>query len=152
MEFQYRKILCPVDFDENSMAALDSAAEIARKNASTVYLLHVIPRVIQPMGMPTDVSIYEEQEQAARNRLSEIEREHLSGIAHELMTCVGEPAPSILKVQREVGADLIVIGTHGRRGLSRLFLGSVAEHVIREAACPVLTVRKQPPDIKDAVA
>lgn len=150
MEVRYQKILCPVDFDENSLVALDSAAEIVRKNGGTIFLLHVIPQVIQPIGMPADVSLYEEPERAARMRLEEIAREHLTGAAHQVMTWVGEPAASILKMQRKVGADLIVIGTHGRRGWSRLFLGSVAEQVVREAPCPVLTLRSHPPEAADA--
>ncbi len=152
MELKCQKILCPVDFDDNSLAALDSAAEIAGKNAGTVFLLHVIPMVVQPMGMPPEVGLYDEQEKVARARLSEIEHERLAGVSHESMTCVGDPAPSILKMQRKLGADLIVIGTHGRRGLSRLFLGSVAEHVIREAPCPVLTIRNHAPETAEAVA
>ncbi len=152
MDFRYKKILCPIDFDDNSMAALDSAAEIARANAATVFVLHVIPRVIQPMGLPPDGTIYEEQERAARARLDEIEHEHLAGIDHEMLTDIGEPAPSILKMERKFAADLIVIGTHGRHGLARLFLGSVAERVVREASCPVLTIRNRPPEQREAVA
>ncbi len=152
MELKYQKILCPVDFDPNSLAALCAAAEIARENGGTVTLLHVIPPLIQPMGMPVETSLYDEQEKVARTRLAEIERDHLAGVPHESMTYVGDPAPSILKMQRKLGADLIVIGTHGRRGFSRLFLGSVAEHVIREAPCPVLTIRSRLPETAEAAA
>ncbi len=140
MALPYKKILCPIDFEDNSMAALESATEIARREGGTVYLLHIVPKLVQPMGMPMETDLYQVQEQAARTKLNEIARERLQGVAHELITCVGDPGPSILKTQRQLGADLIVAGTHGRRGLSRLFLGSVAEHVIREASCPVLTV------------
>ncbi len=140
MGVPYKRILCPIDFDENSMEALNSAAELARREGGTVYVLHVIPKMLQPMGMPMETDIYQAQEQAARTRLNEIGRERLEGVAHELITCIGDPAPSILRMQRQLGVDLIVAGTHGRRGLSRLFLGSVAEHIIREASCPVLTV------------
>lgn len=152
MEAQYQKILCPVDFDDDSIAALDAAVELAKAKSATIFLLHVVPRVIQPMGMPADLSAYDELEKIARERLARIERDHLEGIAHESMTCVGEPAPSILKVQRKLDADLIVIGTHGRRGLSRLFLGSVAEQVIREAPCPVLTIRSHRQEVREATA
>lgn len=152
MALPYKKVLCPIDFEENSMAALESAAEIVRREGGTLYVLHVIQRVVQPMGMPMETDIYQAQEEAARKRLNEIARERLEGVAHELMTCVGDPAPSILKKQRQLGVDLIVAGTHGRRGFSRLFLGSVAEQVIREASCPVLTVHGQAPDAEHAPA
>lgn len=151
MAFPFKKILCPVDFDDNSTAALKSAAEIALQNDGTVHVLHVVPMVVQPMGAPVYVDLYQGQEQAARAKLTEIAGKQLLGIKYELMTRIGEPASAILKAQRQLSADVLVIGTHGRRGFSRLFLGSVAEKVIREASCPVLTVRSHPSD-KDLVA
>ncbi len=152
MEFKYQRILCPVDFDDNSMAALDSAAEIAGNNAGTLLVLHVVPPLVQPFAMPEQANLNDEQEKAARKRLEEIERDHLNGVSHQIMTFVGDPARTILKMQRRLGSDLIVIGTHGRHGLSRLLLGSVAEHVIREAPCPVLTIRNHPLDSAQAIA
>lgn len=142
MPFPYRRILCPIDFDESSMAALDSAAQLARIHDGTVYVFHVVPMVIPPTGMPVYVDLYKGQEDTARTKLQEVARKHLSGIKYELMTHLGEPAGSILKVEQKIGADVIVMATHGRRGFSRLMLGSVAELVLREAKCPVLTVRQ----------
>jgi nucleotide-binding universal stress UspA family protein len=140
MAFPYKRILSPVDFDENSMAALDVAAEIARQNDGTVLLMHIVPMIIPPTGMPVYVDLYKGQEETAKEKLGGIARKHLQGLKYEIGTRIGDPAQSILKTARKQAADLIVMSTHGRKGFSRFFLGSVAEIVVREAPCPVLTV------------
>jgi nucleotide-binding universal stress UspA family protein/predicted transcriptional regulator len=150
MSLPYRKILCPVDFDENSIAALETAAEIARHFDATVYVLHTVLLLIAPTSMPVYADLYKAQEDTARSNLLELARKHLAGIKYEIMVNMGEPAASILKAERGIGADLLVMSTHGRRGVSRFFLGSVAELVLREARCPVLTVRQNAPQ-KDLV-
>ncbi|HYL59805.1 MAG TPA: universal stress protein [Candidatus Acidoferrales bacterium] len=150
MAFPFRKILCPVDFEENSMLALEAAADLARANDGTLLVMHVVPMVIPPTGMPVYVDLYRGQEDTARGQLEAIARKHLAGIKHELLTSVGEPAGVILHCAAKSGADLIVMATHGRRGFSRFFLGSIAELVVRESPCPVLTVRSAPTE-KDAV-
>jgi CBS domain-containing protein len=145
MAFPYRKILCPVDFDDRSMYALDTAGEIARQNDGIVFVLHVVPMIVPPMGMPVYVDLYKSQNETAGAKLEEIAHKRLSGLKFELITEMGEPAPFILRTATKAGADLIVMSTHARRGFSRLFLGSVAETVLRESVCPVLTVRYSPP-------
>ena len=145
MAFPYRNILCPVDFEDSSMYALDNAGDIARQNGGVVFVLHVVPMIVPPMGMPVYVQLYESQRQTAATKLEEMGRKRLTGVKYELLTEMGEPAPLILKTAAAVVADLIVMGSHGRRGFSRLFLGSVAERVLRESSCPVLTVRHSPP-------
>lgn len=142
MAFPYRKILCPVDFDENSMRALDTAAGLARQNDGTVLLLHVVPLFIPPTGMPVYVDVYKGQEEVAHEKLQEVARKHLVGLKYELLANMGDPAGTILKAVKNKGADVVVMATHGRRGFSRFFLGSVTELVVREAPCPVLTVRE----------
>jgi len=141
MPFPYRRILCPIDFDENSLSALATTAELAREHDGTVYVLHVVPLIVQPTAMPVYTDLYKGQEEAARRKLAEIARKRLAGLKYELMTQVGEPAAAILKAARKVRADVIVMATHGRRGFKHFFLGSIAEIVLREAACPVLTTR-----------
>lgn len=150
MAFPFRKILCPLDFEENSMLALDTAADLARGNDGTVLVMHVVPMVVPPTGMPVYVDLYRGQEDTARQQLEAVARKRLVGIKHELLTNVGEPAGVILQFAAKSGADLIVMATHGRRGFSRFFLGSIAELVVRESPCPVLTVRS-PPTEKDVV-
>ncbi len=144
MGFPYRTILCPIDFDENSLNALETATRFARQNDGLVVALHVVPLIIPPTGMPVYVDMYKGQEDAARKKLDEIARTHLAGVKYELLTDMGDPAGIILKAERKTGADLVVMATHGRRGFSRFFLGSVAELVVRESTCPVLMVRNLP--------
>jgi nucleotide-binding universal stress UspA family protein len=81
-------------------------------------------------------------ETAARTRLERISHQNLQPeIRYELLVMIGDPAVQVLQLASQLGADLIVMATHGRKGLHRLVLGSVAEHVVREAPCPVLTVK-----------
>jgi universal stress protein A len=145
MAFPFRNILCPVDFDDNSLEALDVAANLSRQNDGTVSVLHIVPMLVPPAGIPAYVDLYKGQEEDARRRLEEIAHKRLAGIKYELLTHVGDPAGVILKAERTTGADLVVMATHGRRGFSRIFLGSVAEIVLRESTCPVLTVRYMTP-------
>jgi universal stress protein A len=145
MAFPFRNILCPVDFDDSSMHALDTAGEIARQSDGTVFVLHVVPMIVPPIGMPVYVQLYEGQRQTAAAKLEEIARKRLTGLKYELVAEMGDPAPVILRTATRARADLVVMASHGRRGFSRLFLGSVAELVLRESKCPVLTVRYSPP-------
>jgi universal stress protein A len=150
MSHLFLRILSPVDFHENSLAALEYAAQFARQYDATVYLLHVIPtdelhlhrEVYRPAeGGGADVHW---AEKVSKEKLQEIAHEHVrGGIRHEILTRVGDAAKRILETADEVGAELIVMATHGRTGLSHFFLGSVAEQVVREASCPVLTLRRK---------
>ncbi len=144
MAHPFRTILCPVDFDDNSMQALDVAADLARENNSTVFVLHVVPMIIPPTGMPVYVDLNKGQKEVARATLTEIAHKRLAGLNYELLTYTGLPASEILNTEKKIGADLIVMATHGRRGFSHFFLGSVAELVLRDAICPVMTVRCTP--------
>ena len=132
MGFPYRKILCPIDFDENSLNALETATRFARQNDGVVVALHVVPLIIPPTGIPVYVDMYKGQEEVSRNKLDEIARKHLAGVKYELLTDMGDPAGIILRTERKTGADLVVMATHGRRGFARFFLGSVAELVLRD--------------------
>ncbi len=140
MTYPFKKILCPIDFDENSLTALDAAAEMARASDAMIELLHVVPIIIQPGGTPIYVDVYTAEENDSKAKLLELAKAHLAGVKYELKTTVAQPAAAILHAQKETGADVIVMSTHGRRGLAHLILGSVAERVVREALCPVLTI------------
>jgi hypothetical protein len=96
--------------------------------------------IIQPERMPVYVDIYKGQEDVAREKLRAVARERLQGVKFELVARSGDPAGTILRVEKRLAADLVVMATHGRRGFSRMFLGSIAEVVLRESTCPVLTV------------
>jgi nucleotide-binding universal stress UspA family protein len=144
MAKQFCRILCPVDFDDNSMKALDTAADLARENKGTVFVLHVVPLILAPTGMPVYVDLFKEQEETARAKLLEIAHKRLAGLKYELLLHTGEPAGTILTAEKKMNADVVVMATHGRRGFKRFFLGSIAELVLRESTCPVLTVRCTP--------
>ena len=141
MAFPYRKILCPIDFDDNSLRALDKAIEIARHFGATVLLVHAVPLVAQFGEVPIPVELYEQQEKAARTRLADIARQKLNGVKHESVVYTGDVVGSVLQAVGKFEPDLLVMATHGRRGLAHLFLGSVAAAVVRKASCPVLTIR-----------
>jgi nucleotide-binding universal stress UspA family protein len=136
----FKKILCPIDSADNLTGSLELACDVAEGADTTICLLHVIPvvPVLAPGVSPLPIS-----ESEARAKLEKIAREHLAGrLRYEIHTKIdGDPAKAILKTADELNVDSIVMATHGRRGLGRLILGSVAERVVRESHRPVLTVR-----------
>lgn len=143
---QFNKILCPVDFDQNSLLALQLAAELARERKATLYVLHV---VATPPGGPEVSMRFDRMEAAARTRLERLMREKIgTKVDWELHVRTGPPGVEVVRAAERIGADLIVMATHGRRGLKHFVLGSVAESVVREAPCPVLTMRPKSAAIK----
>jgi universal stress protein A len=138
--FPYRRILSPIDFDERSSRVVEVAAEFARQNDGIVFLLYVIPGLVQPTELATYIPEHRAEKDVAREKLEQIALKYLRGVSYEIVTEVGSPAAAILRVASTVSADVIVMATHGRTGFSRSFFGSVAEDVLREAPCPVLMV------------
>ena len=136
--FPNRLILCPTDFSPPATAAFKLACELARDHQARVTLLHV-PHPLQSYDQLAESRRpgFRDELRAELNRL----RPPDSGVAVTYLILEGDPAEVIVDVAREHGCDLIVMGTHGRGGLGRLVLGSVAEQVIRHAPCPVLTVK-----------
>lgn len=135
---RFSRILCPVDFDANSARALEIAAELAREREARLYVLHV---VAIPSG-PEVALDFSKLEGRARERLERLARERIGARTRwEVHVRSGPPALEILRAAERFGAELIVMATHGRKGLKHLVLGSVAESVVREAPCPVLTMR-----------
>ncbi|HSY78137.1 MAG TPA: universal stress protein [Verrucomicrobiae bacterium] len=144
MAFPYKTILCPVDFDENSLASLDAAIELAEHFGSSIILLYVLPMILT-YGEASPAALLRDQDADAQAKLADIEKQKLGGVKHEAVVYTGDIIASILQAQADYHPDLLVMATHGRRGLSRMFLGSVAEAVVRKATCPVLTVRDEVP-------
>ncbi len=137
---RFSNILCPVDFDQNSLGAVAVAAELALKDNATLYLLHVVNLHLAPETARASG----EAEIAAETKLKRIGHQKLKvGTRYEILVVRGNPAVEILQTAEGLGSDLIVMATHGRKGLRRLVLGSVAQHVVREAPCPVLTVKRK---------
>jgi universal stress protein A len=136
----FRKILCPVSFDANSIAAVELACELAEGKNATVYLLHVVPDV--PPPTPIQLEPFPQSETDARTALEQLAHNHLEGkVKYEILARTGDPARVAVAAVNDIGADSIVMATHGRSGVSHFFLGSVAERVVRDSTCPVLTVR-----------
>jgi nucleotide-binding universal stress UspA family protein len=139
MRFPYKKILCPIDFDDNSIHALEKAVEIARHFGAEVFLVHVVPLIVE--ALPIAYEHYEESQKATN--LNEIASQKLGSIEHRCIVYTGDVIGSILQALERFQPDLLVMATHGRRGLARFVLGSVAEAIVRKASCPVLTIRSE---------
>jgi len=140
----FSRILCPIDFDGNSLEALRMARGIAEQNGARLFVLHAVPP-----GDPTVMSapaIMEQKGNRARAELLRISNTELTGVDHETLLRFGHPAKEIIAGAVATNADLVVMATHGRAGVPRLILGSVAEKVVRESPCPVLTVRMKAAD------
>lgn len=147
MGYPYKIILCPVDFDDNSMAALAHARRLAIDMGATIHLLHVLPILPTYTDPRLPISIDESAEQEVRLRLKDLVRRRLSRTSVEIQThiaFVAEVPKTILAFARDLAADLIVMATHGQGVLRHLFFGSVTEAVVRNATCPVLTLRFMP--------
>ena len=145
-DIRFSKILCPVDFSEYSDYALDYALDLAKMFDAHLQLLHVIEVPFLPSyvmaGVP-DLSMPVEQiEEGARRGMQEtLEKCRQKWQKIEGDVRAGTTFLEIISCAREMDADLIVIGTHGRSGLSHMIIGSVAEKVVRKAPCPVLSVK-----------
>ncbi len=137
----FKKILCPIDFDDNSIAALDYARDLAKAQGATLCVMHVVVVLLPGAGFPLEPYPVVSDE-PGKLELQKIAREHLNGtVQYELVARTGHPAETIVKAAEDFDVDLIVMATHGRTGVSHLFLGSVAEHVVRQSKRPVLTIR-----------
>ncbi len=140
----FRTILSPVDFNDNSLPALNYAAVFAQQFEARSYLLHVVQTDAGHLRQELQHITKNEwlAESIATDRLKRIALDKLGErIRYEVLVRTGEPVQSILDTAIDIEADLIVMATHGRSGLSHFFLGSVTERVVREASCPVFTIR-----------
>lgn len=135
------KVVVPFDFSNESFEAIDTALQLAAAPAD-VYLVHILP---EPSTMEPDVEWQEIELENRRQRTEEAIRRRLAGERYEgvqIEIDYGDPGFRIADFAFHLKADLIVISSHGRTGLKRILLGSVAERVIRLSHCPVLVLRK----------
>jgi nucleotide-binding universal stress UspA family protein len=135
-----RTILHPTDFSERAGYALQLAAALARDYGARLVVLHVVTPPTVVYGEAVVPVSPEELRAPAREQLDRL-RLPRPDVRAERRLEEGEAVEEILRVARDIGADLIVLGTHGRTGLGRLLMGSTAETVVRKASCPVLTVK-----------
>ena len=153
---EFKQIICPVDFSESSVRALAYAAALARWYDAQLTVLHVVPtfeamQVRGDLGEPVRVVTPMPREQVLEEMSRSLNLAALSPRATPIAES-GDPQATIIDQAISKKADLIVMGTHGRRGFKRLLLGSVTEAVLREAPCPVLTVPPHAPaSVSEAV-
>lgn len=143
---RFETIVVPTDFSPAAEKALELAAQLARQAGPAKLLLvnaYAVPLELEALAIYGAKQVYEELAAESDKQLKEIlERLRKEGVSAESMGNHGRPEDVIVELARERKADLIVMGTHGRTGLPHVLLGSVAERVIRNAPCPVITVKK----------
>lgn len=133
----------PHDFSETADAALATALELAEKMHARVTILHAyeVPTYVFPESVVATADLVGQVRGAAEEALAGIkERATRPGVPLDTLLRQGVAWSEIVRAAKELGTDLVVMGTHGRRGISRALIGSVAEKVVRTAPCPVLTV------------
>lgn len=140
-----RRILWPTDLSAAARAALPEVIRVAKLEHAQVVVFHVLPAIVYPVPELSS-GLWEQAYEATREHATkalralaaELERHH---IATETVVAKGVPFYQIVWTAKRLKCDLIVLATHGQTGLRHVFLGSVAENVVRHAPCPVLTVR-----------
>ena len=149
----FKRILCAVDFSDCSMHALNYAMSVAQEADAHLTVMHVlelppdVPREVHetmlagPRSLQEYIALAEEDSRARlRDAIPDMVRAYCTV---ETVLATGKPYREILRVAEEQKADLLVIGIHGRGPIDRLLFGSTAQHLVRQASCPVLTLRKE---------
>lgn len=139
----FRRIMIGLDGEPLAFHAAEVGVELARALGAEVALVYVVERLLAQAPGIAPSELIAEDEKEGRSALDDALRLLPVGTSATRLMPTGEPAAEIVRAAREWGADLIVVGSHARHGLGRMLLGSVAEAVMRRAACPVLVVRKE---------
>ncbi|WP_406699697.1 universal stress protein [Singulisphaera sp. Ch08] len=146
---EIRSILAPTDFSKHAEKAVRYACLLAERLGAEIHLLHVLSDIVpvgpDPMLTPVLPPEYytEAKEQALAALSKTLQPDWGHPPAVKTSACWGEPVEEIVTYARDEAIDLIVVATHGRTGLKHVLLGSVAERIVREAPCPVLTIRER---------
>ncbi len=150
MPIRVQTILVPIDFSDHADGVVEWAKYLAEEHGSRIALLHVyhLPVEFQQVeGAYLPADFWTSVKEEAKRQLAVYGQQlRECGIEAEEITREGYPATVIEEEAQEVGADLIVIGSHGRTGLKHMLLGSIAERVVQKAPCAVLTIKKSPVD------
>ena len=141
-----RQILYATDFSPASRRAFDTALALASAQNARLTVLYVLAPVVavpeQYLDAMTMDRLQKQTRQWSTRQLAGVAaRAKRAGLKASVLLREGDAAEQIVRASRSTKSDLIVMGTHGRRGLQKLFVGSVAERVVRTASCPVVTVR-----------
>jgi nucleotide-binding universal stress UspA family protein len=137
-------ILHPTDFSANSAGAFQLACALAGDYGARVIVLHVMLPGVAPFGTPPANALLPADSQEFLRGRFRWPAPTEAGLSVEYRVAEGDVPEEVVRLARLTRADLVVMGTHGRSGLGRLLLGSVAEEVLRTAPCPVLTVKAAP--------
>jgi universal stress protein A len=153
-DLTYNRILVPIDFSEHSRRTVSYALRTAKRNNATIYLLHVFQIPDYVMAPYANRSQNSAELQSQVNTAEQDARENLESFALELSKSgikvqphfrVGYPFDEIVLMAKHFDVDLIIIGSHGRGGISRLLVGSTAQRVVEHASCPVLVIKGRSP-------
>lgn len=143
-----KRILVPLDFSPPSLKALDYAADFAKPLGADLYVLFVIEPIYYAVPDLAGAAagsvggLLDEQRKSAKQQLERLQARYArKNVALRTLQQTGTPYQAICDAAKTLKADLIVMSTHGRTGVSHMLMGSVAERVVRTAACPVLTIR-----------
>ena len=139
-----KKILFPTDFSTCSDAGLKYATSLARDMGATLLIVHVEEPPIAYGGGEFYYGMPDPDDVALREMLSQVKPGD-DAVPCERRLIVGDPAEAIVDLAEDEGVDMIVMGTHGRTGVRRLLMGSIAERIVRTASCPVLTIKHPRP-------
>lgn len=148
--FKVKHILVPIDFSDCSKKALQYALPLAKEHQATLTLLYVVAPAYGAgeSGGVDYAQLEASMREGGEKELAKLAVDEVRGeLSAATLIRVGSPAREIIETARSLPADLIVISTHGRTGLKHVFLGSVAEHVVQRAPCPVFVVREREHEI-----
>jgi nucleotide-binding universal stress UspA family protein len=145
-----KNILCPTDFSDPSYEALKAADELAAHFGATLHIINVVPLVPiveAPIGVESasfNVASYQQEleGQAQKSLKNMAEQKITGGVTAVTEVLIGNAAGEVIRYAGEKGVDLIVIATHGLSGWRRFISGSTTEQIVRQASCPVLTIRR----------
>ena len=144
---EIKKILCAVDLSEHSKQVAEYAATLAKNLHASVLVVYTAPSLSQYVGFHVPPNTIEnfvgEIVTGAEQSMQNFVAENFEGLEAKGQVLIGYAAEEILNRAKEENADMIVMGTHGRKGIDRILFGSVAEKVVKNARIPVLTVRPQ---------
>lgn len=144
---EIKKILCAVDFSDQSPHVADYARTLAKALGSEVLVLYVAPSLSQYVGFKVPAAAIDdfvgEIVQGAESSMTEFVVKNFDGIEADGRVITGYAAEEILDTATKEDVGMIIMGTHGRKGIDRILFGSVAEKVVKSAKCPVMTIRPE---------
>ncbi|MCF8068207.1 MAG: universal stress protein [Desulfobacterales bacterium] len=138
----FKKVLCAVSLTELTEKVLPYASYVSKTFQSEIHLLYVVNLIRQDLyNVPGElIKISQQMSENAEIKLESLAEKYFSKNQVKIKTVIGEPPDEIIKYIEKESIDLVVMGTHGRRGIKKTFLGSVAEDVIKRSSVPVMTL------------